>query len=99
MFMSIFKVKKEIQRVKYVFRLHKNCHMYIGYTTLELIFWPKNNIIQFCEERKRSKNFVGINFKYFHIYEDKNYILAKSKILKLFVYLMHCTYQKISRED
>lgn len=31
----------------------------------------KNNRFQFCENEKHTTSFIGINFEYFHIYENK----------------------------
>ena len=48
---------------------------------------PKNNIFQFCEDEKHTKNFVGTHFNHFHIYEDRKHILALKLLIKVFVYL------------
>jgi len=31
----------------------------------------KNDTFQFCEDKKRTQNFTGTNYEYFHIYEGE----------------------------
>lgn len=42
----------------------------------EPYFDPKNDTFKFYEDKKCIKIFTGMNSKYFHIYDDKKYILA-----------------------
>ena len=43
----------------------------------------QNNTFQFCEDEKHTRNFTGMNFKFFHIYRDEKYIsLLKTQTIK-----------------
>jgi len=50
---------------------------YVSWNLLESTFRQKINIFLFYEDRNDIKNFKVTNFKYFYIYENKNYNFKK----------------------
>lgn len=55
-----------------MYNRYKKYHIYISYAHNQ----QKNDIFQFCEDKKHTQKFIETNSEHFHINENEKYILA-----------------------